>query len=71
MKDVARATSAAPTYFPSAEICNILNKPYSLIDGGLGCNNPSILVINDLQIEARNSMRDNDYYLLSLGTGEE
>ncbi len=37
MRDVARATSAAPTYFPSAEIKNINGtKKYSLIDGALG-----------------------------------
>ena len=37
MRDVARATSAAPTYFPSAEIKNIIGThKYSLIDGALG-----------------------------------
>lgn len=36
-RDVGRATSAAPTYFPSAEIKNIQGtKKYSLIDGALG-----------------------------------
>lgn len=46
MRDVARATSAAPIFFPSAEIKNVsLNKDYSLIDGGVGQNNPSKIVI--------------------------
>jgi len=37
IRDVARATSAAPTYFSSAEIKNINGtKKYSLIDGALG-----------------------------------
>lgn len=37
MRDVARATSAAPTFFPSAEIKNVTGtKEYSLIDGGIG-----------------------------------
>ena len=37
MRDVARATSAAPTFFPSAEIKNLNGtKKYSLIDGGVG-----------------------------------
>ena len=36
MRDVGRATSAAPTYFPSAEIKNCNGtKTYSLIDGGV------------------------------------
>lgn len=37
VRDIARATSAAPTYFPSAEIKSINGaKKYSLIDGALG-----------------------------------
>lgn len=49
MKDVARATSAAPTFFPSAEIKNVnASQSYSLIDGGVGLNNPSKLVIDDI-----------------------
>jgi patatin-like phospholipase/acyl hydrolase len=36
IRDVARATSAAPTYFPSAEIKNINGtKSYSLVDGNI------------------------------------
>ena len=47
MRDVGRATSAAPIYFPSAEIKNIeANVKYSLIDGGIGLNNPGKLVID-------------------------
>lgn len=47
MRDVGRATSAAPTYFPSAEIKNIdATVKLSLIDGGVGLNNPSKLVID-------------------------
>lgn len=49
MRDIARATSAAPTFFPSAEIKNIgASQRYSLIDGGVGLNNPSKLVIDDI-----------------------
>ena len=36
-KHVARATSAAPTFFSAAEFSNITaNKKFSLIDGGIG-----------------------------------
>ena len=49
LRDIARATSAAPTYFPSAEIKNInATQKFSLIDGGVGLNNPSKLVIDDV-----------------------
>jgi patatin-like phospholipase/acyl hydrolase len=50
MRDVARATSAAPTYFPSAEIKNVnASIQLSLIDGGVGMNNPSKLVIDEVK----------------------
>ena len=70
MRDVARATSAAPTYFPSAEIKNInANQQYSLIDGGVGLNNPSKLVIDDIIKLTQNEAHKKNYFLLSLGTG--
>lgn len=70
MRDVARATSAAPTYFPSAEIKNVnATQKLSMIDGGVGMNNPSKLVIDEImKISANSSIADN-YFLLSLGTG--
>lgn len=39
--DVALATSAAPTYFPMAEIANYDNKQF--IDGGVWGNNPTLV----------------------------
>jgi len=49
MRDIARATSAAPIYFSSAEIKNVdATRKYSLIDGGVGLNNPSKRVIDDV-----------------------
>lgn len=70
MRDIARATSAAPTYFPSAEIKNInATEKYSLIDGGVGLNNPSKLVIDDIIKITNNEAAKNNYFLLSLGTG--
>lgn len=55
MRDIARATSAAPTYFPSAEIKNVnATERFSCIDGGVGLNNPSKLVIDDVIKIAQN-----------------
>lgn len=70
MRDVARATSAAPTYFPSAEIYNVKGtKKYSLIDGAIGQNNPSKLVLDDIKTEALNSGSEKKFFLVSLSTG--
>ena len=58
MRDVGRATSAAPTYFPAADIKNIeATRSYSLVDGGLGLNNPSKLVIDEIKKSAVNQDR--------------
>lgn len=71
MKDVGRATSAAPIYFPSAEIRNVEStKEYSLIDGGVGQNNPSKIVIEELRRTAMSAGDESNYFLLSLGTGK-
>lgn len=50
MKDVARATAAAPTYFPAALISSIgnLGSQLSLLDGGILANNPSEHVYNKM-----------------------
>ena len=55
MKHVARATSAAPTFFSSAEFYNITGtRSYSLIDGGVGKNNPAYFVIERAKEKAEN-----------------
>jgi patatin-like phospholipase/acyl hydrolase len=70
MRDVARATSAAPTYFPAARIKNInASEEFSLIDGGMGLNNPSKLVIDEIIKLCQNESSKKNYFLLSLGTG--
>lgn len=71
MRDVGRATSAAPTYFPSAEIKNVnASVKLSLVDGGVGLNNPSKLVVDEVKKIASNSGTSDNYFLLSLGTGK-
>ena len=73
LRDIARATSAAPTYFRVAQAISMDNVPSYLIDGGIYANDPTICAI----IEARKTMfRNNgkapkikDMYIISLSTG--
>lgn len=62
MRDVARATSAAPTYFDPLQAAERI-----LIDGGVSANNPAMCAWADAD-EALGT-RDN-LLLVSLGTGE-
>jgi uncharacterized protein len=63
MKDVARATSAAPLFFPPKEIKK-RNTTYCLIDGSLAAHDPSLLAC----VEAKKLFPDDPMLLVSLGT---
>lgn len=69
MRDVARATSAAPTYFPPAKIdtSDPLNY-FSLVDGGVVAGNPAMCAyaeaVNMGKVDAGGVL------MVSLGTGE-
>lgn len=66
LKDVSRATSAAPTFFTPAKITNRTGKTYALIDGGVYANNPAMCAY----VAARRLYPKADEYLIvSLGTG--
>lgn len=66
MKDVALATSAAPTYFEPAKV-EIGAETKYLIDGGVFMNSPSV----SAYAEAKRIFPDEtDFFVLSLGTGE-
>lgn len=75
VRDVARSTSAAPTYFPPAMITNLITQePMVNIDGGVFANNPSMCAY----AEARNTNfvthgvdcpSADDMLILSIGTG--
>ncbi len=69
MKDVGRATSAAPTYFEPAKIkLSGSSDYYALIDGGVFANNPAMCAY----AEARDREvfpEGDDVLVVSLGTG--
>lgn len=73
VKDVARATSAAPTYFETARIKNDIDTPYPLIDGGVFVNNPTLVAyseVRSMQFEGFEELPTaKDMMIVSIGTG--
>jgi len=69
VRDVARATSAAPTYFETARVKSKTNITYPLIDGGLFANNPTMCAYAEAR-KIHEISGSNDMTILSLGTGE-
>ena len=79
VKDVCRATSAAPTYFEPAQIKSLYEQQYTLIDGGVYANNPTLCayaearkinfstVLNNDQ--KPNCPSINEMIIVSIGTG--
>lgn len=65
MRDMARATSAAPTYFEPALISNALGEVFPLIDGGVYANNPAAYALHRAK---QLYPRADRYLVLSLGT---
>lgn len=68
IRDVCRATSAAPTYFSVAEIFSLAKTRYPLVDGGVFAHNPSLSALLEV-IKSYNTYKINDIWILSLGTG--
>lgn len=67
-REVARATSAAPTYFPPMKLsAGTSEGHYTLIDGGVFANNPAACAL----VEGRTTHPTaGDFLVVSLGTGE-
>lgn len=68
LRDVCRATSAAPTYFSVAEIYSMSGTRYPLLDGGVFAPNPSMSALVEVT-KAFNETKIDDISILSLGTG--
>ena len=81
VKDICRATSAAPTYFSPARIQSQYGQNFSLIDGGVYANNPALCAYAEArkmpfgQIFKTDQKPDyptvNDMIIISIGTGSE
>ena len=73
VRDLCRATSAAPTYFECAQIHSKNDESYALIDGGVFVNNPALVAYAEgRQIFERDSGEKataKDMKILSIGTG--
>lgn len=80
VKDVCRATSAAPTYFEPAKIKSLYNQEYTFVDGGVYANNPAMCAfaearkiafsqqLNDLDKPDFPSVKE--MMIVSIGTGQ-
>jgi len=79
IKDVCRATSAAPTYFEPAKIKSIYGQEFCLIDGGVYANNPALCAYAEARKIAFSKVLNNnqkvdypsvnDMIIVSVGTG--
>jgi patatin-like phospholipase/acyl hydrolase len=73
VKDVCRATSAAPTYFECAKILSESNQDFPLIDGGVFVNNPALVAYAEgreiLNNDDGGKATAKDMKILSIGTG--
>ncbi len=75
VKDVARATSAAPTYFEAAQIENEIGTSFTLVDGGTFANNPSMVAYSEARTMSFTNKAEypsaKDMLIISLGTGSK
>lgn len=80
VRDAARATSAAPTFFEVAKITSLASKSYPYIDGGVFANNPTLCAYAEARtkLQRKPTPEDpsqanpsaKDMVVLSLGTGD-
>lgn len=75
VKDVARATSAAPTYFEPAHIKSLFGTQYPLVDGGMFANNPSMCAYSEARTMKFSAIHHHptaeNMMIVSISTGSE
>ena len=65
----ARATSAAPTYFPPFEV-DWAGQRRSFVDGGVWANNPAgVAIVESLALTSARGLTGTSVVMVSLGTG--
>lgn len=73
VREVARATSAAPSYFEAAKVTSMSGVTYPLIDGGVFANNPSLCAYAEARQmdfdENKCKPTADDIFMVSIGTG--
>ena len=70
MADAARATSAAPTFFPPLDL-KWGGRACRFVDGGVWANNPSAVALAEsLRMTEERSLTGTSVLLVSLGTGQ-
>lgn len=68
VKDLCRATSAAPTYFEAALIKSMSGLSYPLVDGGVFANNPTLCAYSEVR-GSKGKPTAKDMFIVSIGTG--
>ncbi|HEX8517147.1 MAG TPA: patatin-like phospholipase family protein [Bacteroidia bacterium] len=74
LREVARATSAAPTYFEPARATSLSGVSYPLVDGGVFANNPALCAYAEARHQfcsegGSKKVTADNMFMLSLGTG--
>ena len=73
--DATRSTSAAPTYFPPAQIESLSGKEFALVDGGVFVNNPTLCAYSEIRqhvksfADSEKNATAKEMLIVSIGTG--
>lgn len=72
VKDACRATASAPTFFEPARIYSATGIPYTLIDGAVFANNPTLCALTEASVLFADKgipLLADQFEVVSLGTG--
>jgi patatin-like phospholipase/acyl hydrolase len=72
IKDICRATSSAPLYFEPARIHSFTSDAYTLIDGSVFANNPTLCALTEASVLFADKgipLTADQFEIVSLGTG--